>query len=186
MTGWFAMVAFYHCSPTVVSSSCFVYSPINYNLAKFPLTHRGELGLSPGGQIWVIIRGGAGAPGGRPRLSPSWLWEISLLVTLLLSCHDRLSRDTNNIQPSTNYQLPPTTWMILSNTPSLSLKQKENKYFKNWSRILSHSPSPRWTIMISWNFSVDATKNGASRQYPQLGFQRIMHFTDLTWLSTNS
>ena len=109
MTGWFAMVAFYHCSPTVVSSSCFVYSPINYNLAKFPLTHRGELGLSPGGQIWVIIRGGAGAPGGRPRLSPSWLWEISLLVTLLLSCHDRLSRDTNNIQPTTNYQLPTAT-----------------------------------------------------------------------------
>ena len=101
--------------PTVVPSCCcFVYSPINYNLAKFPwrtvessLVVRKEFMAARSGSLselwshhWHSLALFRASQDWAAVWSSSWLWDISLLVTLLLRRHD-----TNNIHSSTN--LPP-------------------------------------------------------------------------------
>ena len=84
-------------------------------------------------------------------------------------------------QPATR-QTSPTPWMIPSNTASV-LKKKENKIFQLEAGFLSHSPRPHPTVKNNNFLELQCRCNKArsqSSQYPDLGFQRKMHFTGLT------
>ena len=96
MTAWFAVVAFYHCSPhcsTELLLLCLFSNKLQ--LGEIPLTHCGELAGGQkgvhGGQIWVIIRAlipplaQSRSLQGQPRLS--CCLELVMAVRYLATCN---------------------------------------------------------------------------------------------------